>query len=25
MVDELKVYARPLGEEEIAASAGLRR
>jgi hypothetical protein len=25
MVDELKVYARPLAEEEIAASAGLRR
>ena len=25
MVDEVKVYARPLTEEEIAASAGLRR
>ena len=25
MVDEVKVYARPLSEEEIAASAGLRR
>ena len=25
MVDELKVYARPLSEEEIAASAGVRR
>jgi hypothetical protein len=25
MVDELKVYARALGEDEIAASAGLRR
>jgi hypothetical protein len=25
MVDEVKVYARPLAEEEIAASAGLRR
>jgi hypothetical protein len=25
MVDELKVYARPLSEEEIASDAGLRR
>jgi hypothetical protein len=25
MVDELKVYARPLSEEEIASDAGLRK